>query len=51
MQIDYRLQAVKEIKETQDYRLVNQLVKSGWILICIFNREEGLVFSLGRIMN
>ena len=49
MIVDQRLSQVKEIKETDNWKEVNALVKTGWILICIYQPEDVIRYSLGRI--
>ncbi|MBS5801071.1 MAG: hypothetical protein ACLTBU_16390 [Zhenhengia sp.] len=51
MLVDQRLSQVKEIKETDNWEEVNALVKTGWILICIYPTYQNMMYSLGRIQS
>ncbi len=46
---DKLMRSVKEIKETNDFKEVNKLVKQSWILLGVVPNNGEYIFSLGRV--
>lgn len=39
--------AVRQVKETSDVEVVNQLLNKGWMLLATVRKSDAIIYSLG----